>query len=74
MTTSITSLGIWEIAIPMNIPPTEDPAKIRTQIKCLQNVTYLLAASSTPRQKPTTSLWEAIAPSNSKTYEKIKTY
>lgn len=63
----VMSLGMLEINIPITIPPTEDTENTKMQIKCLQNVTYSLEASSTPRQKPTTSLCEATAPRSSKT-------
>lgn len=67
ITTSITLLGISEINIPIKIPPTEAAENTRMQIKCLQKVMYWFEASSMPKQKPTTSLWDAIAPNSNKT-------
>lgn len=55
------------ISPPTAIPAT-DPVE-NTNIPIMWRHLVVLAASSRPKQKPTTSLWEEIAPSKSKTCE-----
>lgn len=53
------------------MPAIEPNVKIIIEVKCLQAVLYGPEESSTPKQKPTTSLWEAIAPTSNHTYKNI---
>lgn len=60
--------GLSAIAIPRTIPPMDEHAKTSIQRKCLQKVVQVLDANSIPKQKPTTSLWDATAASRSRTF------
>lgn len=54
--------------MPSAMPKAEPSAKTVIAVKWRQAVLPGVFDNSNPRENPTTSLWEAMAPSNSNTY------